>query len=266
MKKKLSPKILRVFLVIIIIIFLSILVGGGVMLAGPISEYWKGARAYNQLQQYLDYSSSSQDTHSNTTSDSEGGSNTENIVVPYVNFSALQTVNDEAAAWLICEDTVINYPVVQGTDNSYYLRHLLDGTWNNVGCLFIDCNNSPGFADHNTVIYGHNMSDKSMFASLMEYKNQDFYDEHPQMILLTPEGNYTIDLFAGYVTDLRSDSWTLNFSDYSSFEQWIQNAKEKSTFKSSVEVSTSDRFVTLSTCTYEFDNARYVVVGKLSPL
>lgn len=228
-----------------------------IMLTSTISDYSEGAQAYEELTQYLTDPSAAPDT--------QIPPDPEPDTLPTVNFDALWAINPDIVAWLICKDTSINYPVVQGSDNDYYLKHLFDGTRNNVGCLFVDCNNEPGFVDHNTVIYGHHMKDKSMFSVLTEYKTQTFYEEHPQMILLTPEGNYTIDLFAGYVTNINADSWRRWFSNNTEFEAWIWETQLKSTFVSDAKVSSSDRFVTLSTCSYEFDNARYVVVGKLVP-
>jgi len=228
-----------------------------IMLISNTSDYSEGAQTYDDLTQHL--------TDPPMDPDAQIPPDPEPDTWPSVDFDTLRAINPDIVAWLICKDTRINYPVVQGSDNDYYLKHLFDGKRNNAGCLFVDSNNEPGFVDHNTVIYGHHMKDKSMFSTLMEYKTQDFYEKHSQMILLTPEGNYTIDLFAGYVTDVKADSWKLWFASNTEFEKWIRETQSKSTFQSEVEVSTTDRFVTLSTCSYEFDNARYVVIGKLVP-
>ena len=88
--------------------------------------------------------------------------------------------------------------MTQAEDNDYYLRHLYDGTYNKAGCLFADYENKKDFSDRNTIIYGHNMRDGSMFASLNEYKEQSYYDSHPQMYLVTPDGGYLCDIFAAF--------------------------------------------------------------------
>lgn len=180
-----------------------------------------------------------------------------------VDFSALREINHDIAAWLTCDGTRINYPIVQGNDNSFYLNHLFDGKPDKAGCLFIDSRNTPDFADKNTVIYGHNMKNNSMFAVLIEYKKQAFYDFHPDMLLLTPQENYVIEIFSGYVTDTKNESWKTQFNDRNDFSNWIANVYAKSMFVSGVEVSDADRIITLSTCTYEFEDARYVLHGKL---
>ena len=185
---------------------------------------------------------------------------------PEVDFEKLGAINPDVAAWLILEDTQINYPVVQGGDNAFYLNHTFDGTRNKVGALFFDSNNTPGFADQNTIIYGHNMRDGSMFAALKNYQAQAFFDEHPYMLLLTPDGNYLVEIFAAYATAVTADSWRHTFDDEVDFANWIDEAKNRSDFTSDVEILPSDRVITLSTCSYVFDNARYVVVGRLVPI
>ena len=105
----------------------------------------------------------------------------------------------DVKAWLELPGTVIQYPVGPGRDNSYYLKHLYDGTAKKVGCLFIDYENAEDFSDNNTIIYGHNMRDGSMFSTLVEYKAQAYYDEHPEMYLVTPEGGYVVGCFSAFV-------------------------------------------------------------------
>jgi len=125
--------------------------------------------------------------------------------------------------------------------------------------------NAPGFTDKNTMIYGHNMKDGSMFHILTKYREQAYYEDHPVMLLLTPEGNYTLELFAGYTAGAGDTAWKLDFADDEEFMDWIGNARGKSTFQSNVELTARDRVVTLSTSAYDFKDARYVVVGKLTP-
>ena len=163
------------------------------------------------------------------------------------------------------EDTPINLPIVQAEDNDYYLRRLIDGTWNSSGTLFADYRNAADFSDSNTIIYGHNMKNKGMFGTLSNYKEQSYYDEHPIMWLLTPDGNYKVELIAGYVTSSTSEIYSIGNTEEEMFALAEQSI-EKSTFASDFQVSQGDRFVTLSTCSYEYDNARYVLIGRLIPL
>lgn len=182
-----------------------------------------------------------------------------------VDFEALWETNEDVVGWIYCEDTPINFPVVQAEDNDYYLRRLIDGTWNSSGTLFADYRNTDDFSDSNTIIYGHNMKNKGMFGTLPNNKEQSYYDEHPLMWLLTPDGNYKVELIAGYVTSSTSEIYSFGQTE----EEVLALAEksiEKSTFTSDFQSSKGDRFVTLSTCSYEYDNARYVLIGRLIPL
>ncbi len=180
-----------------------------------------------------------------------------------IDFAALQETNPEIIAWLYCPDTEINYPVAQGTDNSYYLTHLADGTYNRNGCLFVDCQNASDFSDDNTIIYGHHMKSGKMFAGLIKYKSQEYFEQHPVVYLITPEHQYEIRLFAGYTAEVNSDSYYLQLGDSHSLAEWMREVAARSDFKAAVQLTTKDRIVTLSTCAYDFQNARYVVHGKL---
>lgn len=182
-----------------------------------------------------------------------------------VDFEVLWETNEDVVGWIYCEDTPINFPIVQAEDNDYYLRRLIDGTWNSSGTLFADYRNAADFSDSNTIIYGHNMKNKGMFGTLSNYKEQSYYDEHPIMWLLTPDGNYKVELIAGYVTSSTSEIYSIGNTEEEMFALAEQSI-EKSTFASDFQVSQGDRFVTLSTCSYEYDNARYVLIGRLIPL
>lgn len=180
-------------------------------------------------------------------------------------FEALQKENPDIIAWLYSEGTPINYPVVQAEDNNYYLRRLTDGSYNSNGTLFLDFRCRSDFSDFSSVIYGHRMKSKAMFGTLPEYAEQEYYDEHPVMYLLTPQADYKIELIAGFMTSSDSEAYDQPGSE-SQRQSFLDNAVNNSLFQSSFEYSTDDRFVCLSTCSYEYENARLMLVGKLVKL
>ena len=188
----------------------------------------------------------------------------ETIPVMEIDFAALKEVNSDVVAWICCPDTVINYPVVLGGDNEYYLTHLVDGTENGNGTLFIDWKNSRGFTDENTVIYGHHMQSGKMFACLVGYADQAYYDAHPIIYLVTPEAKYKIELFSGYTTTFDSSAYMLRFSSSHDYAEWLREVARRSDFKANMHLSTNDHIITLSTCAYSFYDARYVVHGRLT--
>lgn len=183
---------------------------------------------------------------------------------PQVDFASLRTVNPEIVAWLTIEGTNINYPVAKHSDNDYYLHHLFTGEYNSSGCLFMDCRNPSDLSGPHTIIYGHHMDNGTMFQNLMYYKDQSFYDEHPTARLITPNGSYTIEIFAGYVADVDSDAWELDFTSDEDFEDWLASAMERSAFEGKVIPTIADKIITLSTCSYEFYDARFVLLGRLT--
>jgi len=186
--------------------------------------------------------------------------------LPEINFKALIEVNPDVIGWIYSPDTTINYPVVQGNDNAYYLKHLADGTENRNGCPFLDVQNRPDFTDDNSIIYGHHMQNGTMFASISWYEDQSYYDEHPMMYLMTPEAAYRIELFSGYITTMDSSAYMQTFGSIREHTDWLKEVSGRSDFRANLEISAYDRVITLSTCAYRFENARYVLHGKLVEL
>lgn len=183
-----------------------------------------------------------------------------------VDFSALEEINPDIVGWIYGPDTGISYPVVQGSDNEYYLHHLLDGSYNKNGTVFVDAQNSPGFADQNTILYGHHMKNGTMFAALEQYREQEYYQQHPVFYLLTPEGNYQLDIFSACVISANDEVYQTQFAEDEDFRLWVSRQTARSDVKNTVSVGAEDRVVTLSTCAYDFEDARYVVLARLTSL
>lgn len=242
---------------LLIIIFLAIALFSGYQLYSILSEYKAGEDVYDDAAQYITDGNAEIPTAS---PDPHGG-----IVWPGIDFEKLQAVNDDVVGWIYLENSKINYPIVLGDDNSYYLNRLYDRTYNGSGSIFMDYRNSGDFSDTHTILYGHHMNNGSMFAGIAKYKQQSYYDEHPYCLILTPEQNYKLEFFAGYVASVETDltAWDLSFDSEEDYQEWLAAAIAKSTFVSDVQPTAEDKIVTLSTCTYEFENARYVLVGVL---
>ena len=184
----------------------------------------------------------------------------------HVDFDSMLAENSDVRGWIYSPDTVINYPIAQTEDNDYYLHRLLNGDYNANGTLFIDWLCEGDFSSDNTLIYGHHMNDGSMFAGLPYYRDQAYADAHPTMYINTPEQNYRMDIFAGYTVPAKSDIYAINFSSDAEFAAYIIKVLALSDFKTDVKVTPADHIVTLSTCTYEYADARYIIQGKLTPI
>lgn len=179
-----------------------------------------------------------------------------------VDFDGLCRENPDIVGWIYCEDTPVNYPVLQGEDNKKYLSVQPDGRTSGSGSVFIDCNCDREFISDNTIMYGHNLKNK-MFASLSRYSNQAYYDKHSVMWLLTPGENYKIELFAAFV--IKDGGWiyVIDLPFPGDWDEFTESCRKASIIRPSFQPEQDDRLITLSTCDYSFDNARYVVVGSL---
>ena len=176
----------------------------------------------------------------------------------------LYDINSHYECWMYAPDSPIDYPVVQCSNNSYYLDHLFNRTSNPAGTLFMDYRNLTDFRDPNTLIYGHHMRDGSMFHSLTQYDTEGYFDAHPFMVFVDKDEIYGVEVFAGYVTDSKDHCYTIALSDWKDMRDFTRAACEKSYFDAHVVFDyRRDHLVTLSTCAYNFDNARCVVLGRL---
>lgn len=182
-----------------------------------------------------------------------------------VDFDALLQQNGDIVGWLYCPDTTLNYPVVQAGDNDYYLRRMLDGNYNHSGSIFMDYRCDSGFADFNSIIYGHNMNDDSMFAVLAEYQDPQFCREHPSIYLLTPEADYRLNVMASVQTDANSDLYAFPVTR-EAFDEFLLELMDESILDVELDLAGVERTVLLSTCSYEFTDARYLVVGAVEKL
>ncbi len=257
----------KVILIIVLAVCVGLFVYSGLNLIKINKEYKEARDYYDELSET--YVSVAQEPEKDTTSDAvevdESAADKEVCPIT-VDFNNLLATNKDVCAWIYSPDTVINYVVVQGEDNNNYLHHKLDGTYNASGTLFIDCECSPNFSGANTIIYGHNMKDGSMFASLHNYVDQSYYDAHPIMYISTPAGDYKLEIFSCFTCDFDADTYTLSFASEAEYSAFLNKMVSQSNVKTNVSVDSSERIVTLSTCTYEYDNARYVVMGKLVPI
>lgn len=251
---------------VLILFFVAVFLFSSMKLYGIYAEYEHGTKSYEEItEQYISSIADAEGTEPDSTENP-------NLIEPLettpitVDFDALLEENSDVVGWLYCEDTPINYPIVQSKDNDYYLRRLLDGTWNIAGTIFMDYRNTSDFSDWNSIIYGHNMNNDSMFGTLQDYKKQEYYEEHPVLYLLTPTQDYKIQLISGYTTPA-TEAKTYGFPDsIEGRDELIENAVQRSTFEAEVQIGEENRIITLSTCAYEYEDARYVLVGILEPL
>jgi len=193
--------------------------------------------------------------------DDPNAPNTPDNRIPYVNFTALKEIFPGIVGWINLKYSPINYPIMQHSDNEFYLTRLPDGSNHRSGSIFLDYRNNPDLSDKSILIYGHHTRAGDMFGVLKHYRDQEFYDANPTMDLYTPEEEFTLILFAAHVADSVRDHPPLEFESDDAFLRYVEQIKSKSVFSSDIEVTADDRIVSLVTCTYDFNDARLIVVG-----
>lgn len=174
----------------------------------------------------------------------------------------LSKINKDFKFWLSVDNTNINYPVVQSKDNSYYLDKDFYGKKSISGTLFMDYRNKS-LDDQNVIVYGHNMKNKTMFNNLNKFKDDDFFKENNRIKITMDEKEFLYEVFSAYIVESDYDYLKTSFNSKSDYQKYIDAITSKSLHESNIKVSSNDKIVTLSTCTYEFDDARMVIHGKL---
>ncbi len=206
-------------------------------------------------------SKESDDADSLTGQSADGNLNSAQIPTQ-IDFASLQAQNEDVVAWLYLPETQINYPVAFSGDNETYLHTDINGDYSRAGTLFVDGDATGDFSEWNTIIYGHNMKNGSMFKTITNYADSDFYEEHPMLYLYTEDARYQILPVLGCIVD--DDDALYGIREYSEENLECLNALfRKSTFDSGESITEMDQLITLSTCSYEYDGARYVLVGKM---
>lgn len=193
-----------------------------------------------------------------------------------INFEELLEESEDTVGWIRIDGTNVDHQIMQADDNEYYIHRDKFGNYDAKGCIYLDANNYPfempvADLDDLNFIYGHHQSKGKMFATICNYKEQDFYEEYPFFVIYTPDGYaYKADVFAGIIVsglDVSIYNDDYNFSDQEEFDSYMEYLNEHNMLTSDISVEYGDKFVGLVTCTYENGsngNLRFVVFARLS--
>ncbi|MDE5907319.1 MAG: class B sortase [Lachnospiraceae bacterium] len=202
-------------------------------------------------------------------SDIEGLKQEEEAPALLARYAALYEQNKDMVGWLAIEGTKIDYPVVRGMDNEYYLHHNFYGDEDKYGCLFVKDIADVDTPGANFVIYGHNMKDGAMFGELDFYQQKDFWKEHPFISFDTLYEERSYEIIAVFFSQVyEKEENIFKYYDFyeaetqEEFVTYYENIKKLSLYDTGVEASYGDTFLTLSTCAYHVDDGRFVVVAK----
>lgn len=255
---------------ILTVIILSICMGGFCFSAYTLYGYYRtykdGEDEYEKLRSYIQENGDDGE-NANAEGDSSKSkkkeTKTDDFQAPKVDFDELKDINSDIIGWIKVQGTVINYPIVQGDDNTYYLKKTFEKQSNYSGAIFMDYLNAPDFSSDNTVLYGHNLKTGEMFGGLQKYEKKDYLKEHKYIWVITPEYNKKYEIFASYKTDERSEVYTLEFNSFEDMDGYFRLAKENSYFSSDSILLQDDKILTLSTCVSDSEEGRRVVQAKL---
>lgn len=244
---------------IILIIALCVFLFSAVQLVKIFLEYKEGTDEYDRVREYVtDVQNTEEDQEDEEEPEADAK---ETPTAPTVDWEGLKAVNEEIVAWIQIEGTEISYPVLKGSDNDYYLKHTFEGNYNSAGAIFMDYNNSSDFSDCNTIIYGHNMRNGSMFGRLRKHFQDQESVPGRYIWICTPDKNYRYEIFSSHVVDAVGEVYTLFSAPDEQFGQYLDHMKQQSLVDFGVTVGKEDKIITLSTCTGN-ESTRFVVQAK----
>ena len=245
MRRKKNKKYKKAILnLILYIILLSILIYSGI----KIFKWYKDKTNNNKIVKQI---KSTVIVEENNEDGNENGYT--------VDFNKLKEQNNETIAWLKINNTNVEYPVVKGTNNSFYLNHSFDKSKNSAGWIFADYKNKFDNTDKNIVIYGHNMRDGSMFGSMLNILDAKWYknEENTNITLYTENEKCIYKVFSIYKIENEDYYIKTEFKNDNEFEEFVKNLKKRSIKDFNVDISKDDNILTLSTCA---NNNKYRIV------
>ena len=174
-----------------------------------------------------------------------------------INVDYMNSEYEEIIGYIEILDTNIAFPIVQGENNSYYLKHLPNDNKNKMGSIFLDYRNDM-YNDKNTIIYGHNFNNGTMFSDLLKFKDKEFYNNHLSYTIYTKQEIMDVSIIGGYLADATKSELLINFNF---LDELTFNMKK--VFENDIEVNEYDKFITLCTCD-EVSNLRFILIGKVN--
>ncbi len=182
----------------------------------------------------------------------------------------LQGQNTDIVGWLEIENTNINYPVLQGADNNYYMTHNYKNEKSKNGSIFLEANYNWNIPSNNLLIYGHNLGNGMMFQELLKYEKKSFYQEHPVIRFTTAEEDTEYEIISVFKSRVYYKSeknvfryyYFINNESEEEYNEFVKNAKNASLYPIDATASYGDQLITLSTCSYYVEDGRFAVVGR----
>lgn len=248
-------KIINIILVAIIIVCLSII-------GYKYYNYNKDDKLNSEIQDLQPVINEASDSDNNFSGENDGQDQSKDgDYVNSANEEELKSINSDYKMWIQIENTNINYPVVQSSDNDYYLKHNFRKESNISGTVFVESANDID-NDKNIILYGHNMRNGTMFNNITNYKEESFFNEDNKINIIMNNTLYEYEVFSVYVKNVSEVNLAIGFASEDEFINYAYNQADESIYKKDVDFSAEDNLITLVTCSYEFTDARTIVVAR----
>lgn len=248
----------KIILLIPLIFFLIFGLSG---LYGNVKEYKDGEVEYIELEQYVRFDMESVEELTIEEYNKEDAIIATNETK--VDFNKLKNINSDCIGWIYIPNTNINYPIVNGIDNRYYVTHTFKKNENKAGSIFLDMRNSLDLSDKNNIIYGHNLKNNKMFSDLRRVLEKDYFNNHKRIIIYTENKELIYETFAVFKTMEDSNIYKVKFSSDNAFLEHIDMLINDSNIKFNGEKQDIKKIITLSTCTNSLEGERVVVIARL---
>lgn len=257
MRKNIYRIILAISLILIVVAAVNIVILS--------REYQAGINEYKALEQYVEVVDNMKPTQKEETEE-DAEEVVKESVIPVslqIDYTQLKTINEDFVGWIYYEPLELSYPIVRGNDNEYYTHYTFENESNSSGAIFMDFLNRPNFEDFNTIIYGHNMRNGTMFGSLKKLLNDNsIIEKNPYFYIFTEDRAFMYEIASVYITNSESATYDLieTEEDQSNYIEYIKGV---STWSWDKEIVPQDKIVTLSTCHGLHSTNRTVVHGVL---
>ena len=192
----------------------------------------------------------------------ESAGESENPFTVNPKLNGLKEINPDVIGWIEIPDTNIDYPIVQGEDNRYYMEHTVYGTENAAGSIFMEAQNEGDFSDLVTFLYGHRMRDGSMFGNLKYYESEDYWNSHSEIYVSTYEEEMIYDIFSVHRAAVGEETYALFFEAGDAYDGYLQAEENKSWYDTGIEADRNSQVLVLVTCTADSKDERIVVLAR----
>ncbi len=227
-------------------------------------EYHAGDEIYDSIQKQISMPSPGQNENNQSETFHTGETNDYSVPDSLADLSALKEINPYSIGWIRIPDTNIDYPILQTDNNNDYLRRTITGEVNKAGCIFADYRSEEPFCSANTIIYGHNLLNGKMFSNLMKYEDPDWYEKHPYIYIQTSEAVQLYEIYSCYRTADNSETYTFGLkTGTEAYQDYLKRSVKLALYSTEIEPSAADQIITLSTCTNESEEERFVIHARL---